>query len=99
MTVRLVEPRDPRKVPSYPLWTMRRGDKTREARMRILPIGDGHLEFGVYDLRADGSLDLIWSQVVRGPEAFDFVRDQQREYEKQGWVRDLSALQNFRVHG
>ncbi len=41
MDVRLVPPRDPRKVPSFTLWTMRKDCRTRQARTRLLPIGDG----------------------------------------------------------
>ena len=46
MSVRLVPPRDPRKVPSFTLWTMRKDCRTRQARTRLLPIGDGLLELG-----------------------------------------------------
>lgn len=58
MTVRFAKPRDPRKVPQFTLWTMRKGDRVCEAPGRVLAVGDGLLELGLYDLRSDGTVDL-----------------------------------------
>jgi hypothetical protein len=76
---------DPRQVPPYALWTMRKNDRTREARTRLLPIGDRLLELAIYELRAGGSLELLWAQPVRGGDLYTLAQQTQREYEVEGW--------------
>lgn len=80
--------RDPRQVPQFTLWTLRKDGKVREARTRILPIGDGLLELGVYELRTDGTLDLLWAQTLGAGDVRELAQRVQREYEVEGWTTD-----------
>ena len=72
---------DPRKVPPYTLWTMRKNDRTREARTRLLPIGDRLLELAIYEIRTGGSLEVLSSQTVRGNDLYTVTQQMQRAYD------------------
>ena len=85
ITGRVLPLMDPRKVPPYTLWTMRKNDRTREARTRLLPIGDRLLELAVYERRTGGSLELVWAQTVRGGNLYTIAQEMQRAYEGEGW--------------
>ncbi len=86
MTVRLVDQPDPRKVPSYELWTMEKNGRERQARVRILPVGSGLLELAIYETRSDGGLDILWSQTLNdGASLYTLAKQTQRHYEVEGW--------------
>jgi hypothetical protein len=59
---------DPRHLTEHHLWTLRKGERTAEARTRIVPIGDGRPELRIYCSRMSDpeTLDLLWSQVLPG---------------------------------
>jgi hypothetical protein len=39
MAVRIVEPRDPRKIPELTLWAVTKAARRAEARVRMTPLG------------------------------------------------------------
>lgn len=90
MTVRLVPARDPGQVPQFTLWTMRKNGRTREARVRLLPVGEGLVELAIYDFRTDGTPDLLWGMTLSGPDVNELAQEKQREYEVRGWILDVA---------
>lgn len=86
MTVRLIEPRDPRKIPEHVLWTLRKGERRAEARVRMTPIGP-ELRFFATS-QTTGELDLLWSMIYKDGEGGNLGDDadlKRREFLRRGW--------------
>ena len=87
MMSRFTRPGDPRHVPEFTLWTMCKGSRIREARTRLLPIGDSIFEFGVYEVQTDGTRDLQWSMAyLTSDKVNELAQRSEREHEADGWT-------------
>ena len=85
MSVGFSKPRNPEHVPQFTLWRMTKDGRIREARTRLVPFGDHRVELAIYESRSDGTLDLLWSQVLSGGEVNALAQQAQRESEVAGW--------------
>lgn len=84
MSVRLIPGRNPAKRPEYTLWAMTKDSRRVEARTRLAP---GGTELICYMARSDGTLDLLWSQVLEDGRAVnELAQMKQREFEVRGWT-------------
>jgi hypothetical protein len=57
MSVGFSKPRNPAAIPEHVLWSLRKGERTAEARARMVPLGP---ELRIYVSRQDaGALHLL----------------------------------------
>ncbi len=86
MTVRFATPRDPQHWPEFLVWRMTKDARAVEARVRIVPSGDGVPEFRLLMTGSDGTLELLWSLQRRdGRDVNALAQEKQREFEVRGW--------------
>jgi hypothetical protein len=94
MAVRIVPARNPDHIPEHTLWRMRKGEKSAEARTRIVPLGDGVPELRIY-MSSTAKIEpqhLLWSMVMRdGRDVGELAQMKQREFEVRGWKMEPAA--------
>ena len=83
MSVGFSRPRDPRLIPEHMLWTLRKGDRRAKATTRMTPGGP---ELRFYVTIADGTFDLLWSQILEGREVGRLADEKRAEFEAKGWA-------------
>jgi hypothetical protein len=61
-----------------------------EARTRIVPLDDGRPEFRLLMTRQDGTLDILWSQVLTdGRDVNELAQMKMPEIKVRGWQVDI----------
>ena len=71
---------------------MTKGARAVDVRTRLVPYVD-RPEFRVLVLRSDGSMDLLWSEVLfDGRDVGEMAQLEQRKFEIRGWSIDRESL-------
>lgn len=81
MSIAFSKPRQPEAIPEHSLWTVTKGTRTAEARVRMTP-GGIELRFYVHE-------ELIWSQLFQdGRELGELAEQKKAEFQAMGWTDD-----------
>ncbi len=71
---------------------MRKDGRIAEERTGIVPLDDGRPEIRFYVSRSAGTMDLLWSAVLRdGCDVGEIATMKRKEFEVRGWTLDLAA--------
>ena len=68
------------------IWRLTKNGRLAEARMRIVPIGNGRPELRTYVQHPTPAFQLLWSKVTTQDEGNAFARQQRQLFEAKGWA-------------
>jgi hypothetical protein len=74
-------------IAEHVIWRLVKNGRFAEARMRIVPIGNGRPELRIYVQHPTPEFQLLTSQLLKTGEELDTLARQQRQlFEAKGWT-------------
>ena len=81
-------PYETAEIPEQLIWWLTKNGRLAEARMRVVPIGQGRPELRIYVQHPTPEFQLLWSLVTTDGELEALVCQQRQLFEAKGWTEE-----------